>query len=61
MKKIGIILIILQLVSFIVPILRGDNIFANGLANLLGRCALGIVGVVLLIVANKRNKNGKED
>lgn len=61
MKKIGVILIILQLVSFIAPLIRGDNIFGNGFANLLGRCAFGIAGVILLIVANKRNKNDKEE
>ena len=57
MKKVGIALIILQLVSFISPIIRNDNIFGNGIANLIGRCAFGIVGVILLIVASKNNSD----
>lgn len=56
MRDAGIILIILQVISFIPAIVSGDNIFANGFVNLLGRCALGIVGVILFVVANKRNK-----
>ena len=53
MKKIGIALIILQFVSFIPTIIRGDDIFANGFANLLGRCIFGIVGVILIVVARR--------
>ena len=54
MKKAGIALIILQLISFIPAIINGDNIFANGIANLFGRCLFGIVGVILLVVATVR-------
>ena len=54
MKKAGIALIILQLISFIPAIINGDNIFANGIANLFGRCLFGIVGVILLVVAAVR-------
>lgn len=56
MKVAGIILIILQVASFIPALASGENIFANGFANLIGRCLLGIVGVILLIIAHKRNK-----
>ena len=56
MKVAGIILIILQVASFIPVLASGENIFANGFANLIGRCLLGIVGVILLIIAHKRNK-----
>ena len=56
MKKIGVILIILQLASFITAMIRGDSIFGNGFANLLGRCVFGIVGIILIVSANKRNK-----
>jgi len=58
MKKIGIALIVLQFISLIPAIIRGDNIFANGFANLIGRCTFGIAGVVLLIIDNKKN-NGE--
>ena len=56
MKVAGIILIILQVASFIPVLASGENIFANGFANLIGRCLLGIVGVILLIIAHKRSK-----
>ena len=58
MEIAGIILIIIQLISFIPAIILGDNIFAYGLANLIGRCAIGIVGVILLIIASNK-KSGK--
>lgn len=57
MKKVGIALIIVQLISFIPVIINGDNIFAYGLANLIGRCIFGIVGVVLIIIANNKSRD----
>jgi len=56
MKIAGIVLLILQVISFIPALLTGDNVFGNGVANLLGRFIFGIVGAVLLIIAHKRNK-----
>ena len=59
MKLTGIILIVLQIVSFVPTLVRGDNIFANGIFNLIGRLSFGIVGIILLIIAEKR-KNKTE-
>lgn len=56
MKIAGIVLLILQVISLIPALLTGDNVFGNGVANLLGRFIFGIVGAVLLIIAYKRNK-----
>ena len=57
MKTAGIILIIIQCISLFPAIITGDNIFSYGFANLLGRFAFGIAGVILLIVANKKKKD----
>lgn len=57
MKRIGIALIIIQVISLIPAIATGDNIFGYGLANLLGRFLFGIVGIILIIVAKKKSKN----
>ena len=54
MKTAGIILLVLQAVSLFAAIVSGDNIFANGLANLIGRQSFGIVGAVLLIIYYKK-------
>ena len=59
MKIIGIILIILQVISFIPSIVTGDNIFSHSLPWLIGRFLLGIVGVILLIIAYKKEHNNK--
>lgn len=56
MRIAGIILIVLQCLSFISAIMMGDNIFAYGLANLVGRCIFGIIGAILLMIAHKREK-----
>ena len=56
MKKVGIILLIFQAISLIPAIATGDNIFAYGIANLIGRFAFGIVGAILLIKSNKKKK-----
>jgi len=54
MKIAGIILIIIQIGSFITTAIQGGSIFGNGFANLLGRCIFGIVGIILLVVAAKK-------
>lgn len=59
MKKAGIILIILQIVSLIPSFIRGENLFANGFANLLGRFIFAILGVILLVVAYNRDSKRK--
>ena len=61
MKIAGIVLVVIQVLSFIPAAVMGDNIFGYGLANLIGRCSIGIVGVILLLIAHKRKKraNGK--
>ena len=59
MKLAGIILIILQIVSFVPAIVTGDNIFSRGFFNLIGRLSFGIVGIILLIISKKR-KNKKK-
>jgi len=59
-KIAGIILIILQIISLIPSIAAGDNIFSHGFANLLGRFLIGIVGVILLVIAYKREKNERQ-
>lgn len=56
MKITGIVLIVLQFISLIPALIAGDNFFANGLANVIGRFSFGIVGLILLIIANKKNK-----
>ncbi len=62
MKIAGIVLIILQIVSFIPSLIAGDPIFGNGnIAWIFGRFIFGIVGVILLIIDYRRkNKNGGE-
>lgn len=59
MKKAGIVLIVLQLVSLIPSLISGEPIFSNGIAWLIGRFLLGIIGVILLIVDYKRNGGRK--
>ena len=54
MKIAGIILLVLQAVSLFAAIVSGDNIFANDLANLIGRLSFCIVGAVLLIIYYKK-------
>ena len=56
MKIAGIILIIIQIISLIPAIITGDNIFAYGLANLIGRCLFGIIGVILIIIPSRKKK-----
>lgn len=58
MKIIGIILIVLQVISFIPAIVTGDNIFSHGIPWLIGRFSFAIVGIILLVIASKR-KNKK--
>lgn len=61
MKIAGIVLIILQFISLIPSLAAGDNIFSHGFANLLGRFLIGIVGVILLVIACKREKKEREN
>ena len=56
MKKAGIILLIIQAISLIPAIIMGDNIFENGIANLIGRLSFGIVGVILIILHYKKKR-----
>ena len=58
MKKAGIILLVLQAIVFLAAIFSGDNIFAYGIANLIGRCLFGIIGGILLVV-DKKKRNEK--
>ena len=55
MKIAGIILLVLQVISLIPAIITGDNIFQNGLANLVGRFIFGIIGGILLVIAYRKS------
>jgi len=57
MKIAGVLLLVLQVVSLIPSLASGDNIFENGIPNLLGRFIFAIIGVILLIIAKKKNKD----
>ena len=59
MKITGIVLIVLQLISLIPSLAMGENIFQYGFPNLLGRFALGIIGIILLVISLKK-KNDKK-
>ncbi|MBE6784929.1 MAG: hypothetical protein E7538_01665 [Ruminococcaceae bacterium] len=59
MKKAGIILIVLQVIALVGGIAGGSLSLtpnALGIAELLGFCLPGIIGVILLIKAKKNNK-----
>ena len=58
LKIVGIILLALQAISLFPALISGDNIFLGGIPNLIGRLIFGIVGVILLIIAHKK-ENGK--
>lgn len=62
MKKAGIILICLQAVAFLGGIANGSlaNMFSSGssgLIQLIGFCLPAIIGIVLIIKANKKSKS----
>ena len=57
MKIAGIILIVLQVVVTLTSLVAGGNPFAGGLFGTIGYFLCGIIGVILLIVYHKRNKN----
>ena len=57
MKIAGIILLVLQVVSFIPSLAAGESIFGYGFANAFGRCLLGIVGIILIIIANRKKRS----
>lgn len=59
-KKIGIVLFVLQAVGLISALIQGDSIFGSGFANLLGRFSFTIVGIILFFVADRRQKNTTE-
>lgn len=59
MKITGIVLIVLQLISLIPSLATGENIFQYGFPNLFGRFALGIIGIILLVISLKK-KNDKK-
>lgn len=54
MKVAGIILLIVQAVSLFPALVSGEDIFANGIVNLIGRFSFAIVGIILLIIANRK-------
>ena len=55
--KVGIILVVLQIIAFVEPILKGERIFYGSLPSILGSCFLGIIGVILIIRSiTKKNK-----
>jgi len=56
MKIAGIVLIVMQVLSFVPMVITGENILAYGIANMIGRCSIGIVGVILLLIARKRKR-----
>ncbi len=56
MKIAGIILIIIQVISLIPSMVLNEDIFANGGANVIGRCLFGIVGIALLVIAWHKEK-----
>ncbi len=60
MIKIGFVLIILQVLAMIVPFMTGNNPFeGRTFANILGYLAIGIVGLILVIIGYSRKlKNG---
>lgn len=61
MKKAGIVLLILQAVSLLTPLIRGDAIFTGSFANLIGRFIFGIVGIILIAIANRRDNQSKDE
>lgn len=66
MKKVGIVLIVLQVFAALGGIASGNAPFLNigGAADifkLLGYFAPGIIGVVLIVKAGKKEKTGKEE
>nr|WP_177297972.1 zinc ribbon domain-containing protein [uncultured Blautia sp.] len=66
MKKVGIVLIVLQVFAALGGIASGNAPFLNigGAADifkLLGYFAPGIIGVILTVKAGKKEKTGKEE
>ena len=56
MKIAGIVLLILQAVSLVPALVTGENIFENGVANLIGRFSFAIIGIILLVIAARKKK-----
>ena len=50
LKIIGFILIGIQAISLFPALISGENIFANGFANLCGRLIFAFIGVILLLI-----------
>ncbi len=61
LKKIGIILFVLQAIGLLSTLMRGDSIFGNGFANAIGRFSFAIVGIILFFVADRRKKETREE
>lgn len=60
MIKVGFVLIILQIMAMIVPFISGNIPFeGRTFVNILGYLAIGIVGLILVIIGYSRTlKNG---
>lgn len=59
MIKVGIVLIILQVLALIISFITGSNPFeGRTFANILGYLAIGIVGLILVIIGcSRKHKN----
>ena len=54
---LGIVLIVIQVFSFIPDLVLGQNIFNRTIPYLIGRFSFGIVGIILIVKANKKKQN----
>lgn len=57
--KVGVILLILLVISLIPSCVTGENLFDNSFPYIVGRFLFGIIGVILIVRAYIKKKNGK--
>lgn len=57
----GIILVIIQVIGIISSFIGGKNPFQGGVTHFLGYFLFGIIGIVLIVVSKKREKNKTND
>lgn len=61
MKKIGWFLIVVQVLSLISPIVKGENIFNGTIPYLIGRFSFGVIGIILVLTGNKQKSKKNAD
>ena len=57
--KVGVVFLVLQVISLIPSCVTGENLFDNSFPYIIGRFLFGIIGIILIVRAYGKKKNGK--